>query len=487
MATNVNSKIVRLLREATEGRQEAQYELGRRYYLGDGVERDYALAFRYMSTAAGQHHPSAMLMMGRFYLDGEIVPRNENAAFYLFTQLAQQNHPTGTFHLGYCYEYGIGVIKDSLTALSLYERAVTLGYPEAGQWAERLRGELAPKGKPEKPVSKQQIEKMYQTGSDYYFGENGKKERNDLALKWFLKAAELGHADAAFYAAEIYSQGEGVAQDFNESAKWALKAAQQGQPDAQALIGYYYLFGCGIGEDSRQAFDWLKKAADNKSANGLYYLAMCHEEGFGCPADLYAAMCCYKAAAEIDDDSDASLHAQRLEKKIKKSVANEKQNGQTTNQPNGQTTNQPNGQSTNQPNGQTTNQPNGQTTKWTITDEQLKEFDSLTAEQKKEYLWTCHFRPTWGHSAIFMSIKMLATFETNSQTAKQPNSQTAKQPDSQTTTFVKDMTEEQALSQLNDQERLWYKRSKNNHPQWLPYQHLGYVYSLKKFEKNKNK
>ena len=463
MATNVNSKIVRLLRDATEGRQEAQYELGRRYYLGDGVERDYALAFRYMSTAAGQHHPSAMLMMGRFYLDGEIVPRNENAAFYLFTQLARQNHPTGTFHLGYCYENGIGVNKDSLTALSLYERAVTLGYPEARQWAERLRGELAPKGKPEKPVSKQQIEKMYQTGSDYYLGENGKKERNDLALKWFLKAAELGHADAAFYAAEIYSQGEGVAQDFNESAKWALKAAQQGQPDAQALIGYYYLFGCGIGEDSRLAFDWLKKAADNKSANGLYYLAMCHEEGFGCPADLYAAMCCYKAAAEIDDESDASLHAQRLEKKIKKLLPNEKQNDQTT------------------------NQPNGQTTKWTITDEQLKEFDSLTAEQKKEYLWTCHFRPTWGHSAIFMSIKMQATFETNNQTAKQPNSQTDKQPNSQTTTFLKDMTEEQALSPLNNQERLWYERSKNNHPQWLPYQHLGYVYSLKKFEKNKNK
>ncbi|MBQ8452827.1 MAG: sel1 repeat family protein [Prevotella sp.] len=464
MATEINKKIQKLQKEADEGHQDAQYELGRRYYLGDGVERDLSSTIKYISMAASQQHPAARLMMGRFYLDGEIMPCNKNAAFHIFTQLSRENHPLGTFHLAYCYENGIGVNKDTQTALSLYERAIALGYLDARPWAERLRGKPASNAKPQKPVTKEQIEKMYQTGYDYYYGENGKKERNDLALKWFLKAAELGHVDAAYYAAEIYSQGEGVAQDISESAKWALWAARQGQSDAQALIGYYYLFGYGIEEDSRQAFDWLKKAADNRSANGLYYLAMCHEEGFGCPVDLYAAMCCYHAAAEIDDDSDASLHAQRLEKKIKKTAATERKAPQPSNP------------STPQP-----QNSNSQPTKWTITDAQLKEFDSLSAEQKKEYLWTCHFRPTWGHSAIFMSIKMQATFGTNAQ----PQTSNLKSPTSSTptTTFLKDMTEEQALSQLNSQERSWYQRSKTNHPNWKPYQHLSYVYSMKKFEK----
>ena len=53
------------------------------------------------------------------------------------------------------------------------------------------------------------------------------------ARKWFLKAAEHGHALAQFSLGVLYFQGLGVAQDYVEAYVWYNIAAAQGNATAK--------------------------------------------------------------------------------------------------------------------------------------------------------------------------------------------------------------------------------------------------------------
>ena len=61
----------------------------------------------------------------------------------------------------------------------------------------------------------------------YYNGYGVAKDYEE-AMKWYLKAAEQGYANAENIIGELYYYGEGVAQDYEEAMKWYLKAAKQG-------------------------------------------------------------------------------------------------------------------------------------------------------------------------------------------------------------------------------------------------------------------
>lgn len=60
----------------------------------------------------------------------------------------------------------------------------------------------------------------------------GVKQSNELAVKWYRKAADQGYAKAQTYLADMYEYGKGVTMDTSEAAKWYGKAAKQGDKDA---------------------------------------------------------------------------------------------------------------------------------------------------------------------------------------------------------------------------------------------------------------
>lgn len=95
------------------------------------------------------------------------------------------------------------------------------------------------------------LDAMYQMGRCFYFGE-GRQENNRLALKFFLKPAEAGNADAMFYVGCIYETGEkesksefrGIPQDPAEAARWFARAADLGHKRAAEALER--LTGAGI-------------------------------------------------------------------------------------------------------------------------------------------------------------------------------------------------------------------------------------------------
>jgi TPR repeat protein len=71
------------------GDSTAQYNLGRLYLAGRGVERDERQAARWLNLAAEKGLPSAQALLGRMLLEGQGVPR-ERARGLMWLILAKQ-------------------------------------------------------------------------------------------------------------------------------------------------------------------------------------------------------------------------------------------------------------------------------------------------------------------------------------------------------------------------------------------------------------
>ena len=105
---------------------------------------------------------------------------------------------------------------------------------------------------------------QYALGQKFW---NMVKDEKEEAAKWFRKAAEQGEAFAQSFLGEMYSEGQGVEQDFKEAIKWHQKAAEQGDAGGQFRLGFMYYNGKGVLEDDVTAYAWLNIAQANGSKN----------------------------------------------------------------------------------------------------------------------------------------------------------------------------------------------------------------------------
>ena len=95
----------------------------------------------------------------------------------------------------------------------------------------------------------------------------------DKALQTLLPLAQTSnHALAQYYLGIMYSNGQGVPQDFKEASKWFHNAAQQGTAQAQFRLGELYASGKGVPQDFEQAYAWFSVASHlghSKAAESL--------------------------------------------------------------------------------------------------------------------------------------------------------------------------------------------------------------------------
>ena len=106
--------------------------------------------------------------------------------------------------------------------------------------------------------------------------------RDDVAaVQWFQKAAEQGYASAQFDLGVMYDSGRGVAQDNPTAAHWYQKAAVQGNASAQCNLGVMYMNGCGVVQDDAAAVQWFKKSTDQGNLTALRNLRILRANGRG--------------------------------------------------------------------------------------------------------------------------------------------------------------------------------------------------------------
>lgn len=143
-----------------------QFNLGVRYYYGDGVPQIYSEAVKWFRKAAEQGNANAQYNLGVCYENGDGVPQNYSEAVKWYKRAAEQGDANAQYKLGVCYEGGFSVPQNYSKAAKWYRKAAEQGHADA------------------------------QDGLGFCY-ENGRGVPQDysVALKWYRKAAEKGNAN----------------------------------------------------------------------------------------------------------------------------------------------------------------------------------------------------------------------------------------------------------------------------------------------------
>ena len=88
---------------------EDQFNLGRRYAVGEDIPQDDAEAIKWYRKAAEQGYPAAQNDLGWMYQNGKGVPQNDVEAVRWYQKAAQQGYAIAQDNLGWMYQHGRGV------------------------------------------------------------------------------------------------------------------------------------------------------------------------------------------------------------------------------------------------------------------------------------------------------------------------------------------------------------------------------------------
>jgi TPR repeat protein len=133
-----------------------------------------------------------------------------------------------------------------------------------------------------------------------YRGGNGVVQDYVESAKWLRKSAEQGDILSQYGTGNNYERGTGVTKDLVESLRWYRMAADQGNAGAQFNVGNCYYNGWGVTRNYAEGVKWYRKSAAegnvNVSGRSLYCLGFCYANGQGVTKDLVEAYAYYRLA-----------------------------------------------------------------------------------------------------------------------------------------------------------------------------------------------
>ena len=261
---------------------DEQYELGRKYWKGDGVPQDIEKAAYWFIKAAEQGNAEAQFRLGTIDFPKDGVPfavflEDLEKAIYWLTKAAEQGNGYAQMHLGDNYANGIGVKQDLEKANYWTAKAAEQGMELMAQEEIDLLLMSISAGDSVILSAAEQGSKTAQVMLGVKYDESVPKDCEKAAY-WFTKAAEQGDGYAQMRLGYSYANGEGVPKDFEKANYWFTKAveqgnkstanywftkdAEQGNEIAQLHLGYIYANGNGVSRDKGKARYWLSKAAE---------------------------------------------------------------------------------------------------------------------------------------------------------------------------------------------------------------------------------
>ena len=128
-----------------------------------------------------------------------------------------------------------------------------------GRGEEDKRREPGSDGHTEGQENQESAEELYNLGWSFAHGDAGRKDYV-MAVRYWRKAAAMGHAGAECSLGNAFARGEGVEQDYTVAVKYWRRAAEQGHSGAQRCLGYAYAHGQGVKKDNDEALIWYGKA-----------------------------------------------------------------------------------------------------------------------------------------------------------------------------------------------------------------------------------
>ena len=118
----------------------------------------------------------------------------------------------------------------------------------------------------------------------------------ETALKEIKPVAEQGNGFAQRQIGQMYKEGLGVPQDYQESVRW-YRLAEKNGTEANFPLGEMYFYGQGVSLDYAEAMKRFRTAAEQGLGPAQLYLGIMYEQGLGAPQDYVMAHMWYNLAA----------------------------------------------------------------------------------------------------------------------------------------------------------------------------------------------
>ena len=244
------SEIDKLIARAQAGDPKAQNQLGVRYLLGDGVEKDPQQAVEWYRKAARSGYADAIFNLGTAYFNGTTVTIDDSTAFAFFsaavdagsspakdavermqTEISKDQVAEGYLLLGEMKSSGKDLPQDYQAARLAYEKASDLRPMALIRLAQMdIDGKGAPADITKaRDRCKRAADARFPAGACclgiLYEGNRLGSPDYKAARDWYLKAAKQGYAPAAYYLGNMYAKGNGVAADPITAFSWYYIAA----------------------------------------------------------------------------------------------------------------------------------------------------------------------------------------------------------------------------------------------------------------------
>ena len=108
---------------ARDGSDEANFQLGKIYYLKRYQKHDMLKAYEYFKKASVYEHVKAKYNLAVILSQKTFIKHSYKSSYELFYSLAKQNHVKSQYKVGIYLLYGIGVDKDYPMAKAWLEQA----------------------------------------------------------------------------------------------------------------------------------------------------------------------------------------------------------------------------------------------------------------------------------------------------------------------------------------------------------------------------
>ena len=116
--------------------------------------------------------------------------------------------------------------------------------------------------------------KFLQKANSYYEAGN-----YDVAVGYYLKAAEFNEVEAMFNLGYALYHGEGITQDYPSAVMWFKRAANMAYPKAEYNLAFCYMNGKGVPCNYDKALKLLISSANHGFDQAQLTLSECYEHG----------------------------------------------------------------------------------------------------------------------------------------------------------------------------------------------------------------
>ena len=245
---------------AEQGNASAQFMLGSRLTEGFGIAKNEKEGLMWLSKSAKQGNAKGQYSLGRCYMMGIGVEKNLREAFKWFTKSAEQGDMNGQYALGQLYAYGYGVKKDEKKAYEYFLKVAAQTNEASVDLTPDMRAQIdAYKLAYAVPSPDKKNRSAYSKSPNQ---TNTNSAELTPAMKLLSDANKRASTDLSETNKDLRTHTHEPVLSADQTYSYELlKKAESGDSTAQRHLGSCYYRGLGIKKDITKAIELWEKAA----------------------------------------------------------------------------------------------------------------------------------------------------------------------------------------------------------------------------------